>query len=103
MKNILKFDKFISEGSSMKANTTKDNDVKIELMRNKIENYLKSLEYDIKQVGDDLEAHSGDEHILQVMMRPNYIGVKKVGNKFPKEFKYNELGKIKKIISSYTK
>jgi hypothetical protein len=37
------------------------------------------------------------------MFREDYIGVKKEGNKFPKEFKYTELGKIKSEITDIIK
>ena len=56
----------------------------------------------IKKVGNDFEIHHG-EHIAQVMFREDYIGVKKEGNKFPKEFKYTELGKIKSEITDIIK
>jgi hypothetical protein len=37
------------------------------------------------------------------MFRKDYIGVKKEGNKFPKEFGYDELGKIKSELSDIIK
>lgn len=37
------------------------------------------------------------------MFREDYIGVKKEGNKFPKEFEYTELGKIKSEITDIIK
>jgi hypothetical protein len=37
------------------------------------------------------------------MFRKDYISIKKVGNKFPKEFGYDELGKIKKELTDIIK
>jgi hypothetical protein len=37
------------------------------------------------------------------MFRNDKVTIKKEGNKFGKEFKYNELGKIKSEISSIIK
>lgn len=68
-----------------------------------IENHVYGLGAKIKQVGNDFEIHYGGEHIAQVMFREDYIGVKKEGNKFPKEFEYTELGKIKSEITDLIK
>jgi hypothetical protein len=68
-----------------------------------IESHIASLGAKIKQVGNDFEIHYGGEHIAQVMFREDYIGVKKEGNKFPKEFEYTELGKIKSEITDLIK
>jgi hypothetical protein len=68
-----------------------------------IESHVYGLGAKIKQVGNDFEIHYGGEHIAQVMFREDYIGVKKEGNKFPKEFKYAELGKIKSEITDIIK
>ena len=91
------------EGVTMKASKSKDSDVKKESFRKKVEDYIKSKDCKIKQVGDDFEVHCGDDKLAQVMFRDEYIGVKKVGNKFPKEFKYNEFGKLKSEISDIIK
>lgn len=94
----------IFEGVAMKASKSGDNDIKKDSFRNKIKNFIKSKkDCSTKLIGDDLEIHCDEKHIGQVMFRDEYIGVKKEGNKFPKEFKYNELGKIKKEISEIIK
>ena len=72
---------------------------KKENFRTEVKNLVKSHdEFSIKQVGNDFSINKGGEHILQIMFRDDYVGVQKVGNKFPKEFEYNELGKIKREI-----
>jgi hypothetical protein len=77
---------------------------KKENFRTEIKNLVKSHdEFSIKQVGNDFSINKGGEHILQIMFRDDYVGVQKVGNKFPKEFEYNELGKIKKEIGDILK
>lgn len=77
---------------------------KKENFRTEVKNLIKSHdEFSIKQVGNDLSINKDGEHILQVMFRDEYVGVQKVGNKFPKEFEYNELGKIKAEINSILK
>lgn len=77
---------------------------KKENFRTEVKNLVKSHdEFSIKRVGNDLSINKGDEHILQVMFRDDYVGIQKVGNKFPKEFEYNELGKIKKEIGDILK
>jgi len=68
-----------------------------------IESHVYGLGAKIKQVGNDFEIHYGGEHIAQVMFREDYVGVKKEGNKFPKEFEYTELGKIKSEITDLIK
>ena len=68
-----------------------------------IESHIIGLSAKIKQVGNDFEIHYGGEHIAQVMFREDYIGIKKEGNKFPKEFEYTELGKIKSEITDLIK
>ena len=68
-----------------------------------IKSHVYGLGAKIKQVGNDFEIHYGGEHIAQVMFREDYIGVKKEGNKFPKEFEYTELGKIKSEITDLIK
>jgi len=68
-----------------------------------IQNHLRSLDVKIKKVGNDFEIHNSGKHIAQVMFREDYIGIKKEGNKFTKEFKYTELGKIKSEIRNIVK
>lgn len=87
------------EGKTERGYKSKDSDVKKEIFREKIENFLKSKGCEIVQVGDDFEVHVDDEHVCQVMFRNDKITVKKEGNKFGKDFKYNKLGDIKKEIS----
>jgi len=93
----------VKEGKAYKAVNSKDNDIKISSFQDKIESHIKGLGAKTKKVGSDFEIHFGDEHIGQVMFREDYIGVKKQGNKFPKEFEYTELGKIKSEITDIIK
>lgn len=99
----------INEGVAEKSVRTKDKKTEVKAdkkdsFRKKIKDVIESnKDCKTKQVGDDLEIHCCDEHIAQVMLRTDYVGVKKVGNKFPKEFGYEELGKIKAEISSIIK
>ena len=93
---------WLGEGKLMKSKSV-DSDVKKEQFRDKVNSYVKSQDCKTKKVGDDFEVHLDDEHIAQVMFREDYIGVKKEGNKFPKEFGYDEFGKIKKELSSIIK
>lgn len=94
----------ISEGRLMKASNSKDSDVKIDEFRDKINDYLKSIDdCKIKKVGDDFEIHIDNKHVGQVMFRKDLITVKKVGVKFGKEFKYNEFGKVKAEIKNVIK
>lgn len=99
----------VNEGVAEKSVRTKNKHTEIKAdkkdsFRKKIKDIIEShKDCKTKQVGDDLEVHCCDEHIAQVMFRSDYVGVKKVGNKFPKEFGYEELGKIKAEISSIIK
>ena len=98
----------ITEGATEKAAKRKDkhlevNEDKKDLMRKKIKDHVKSLGCETKQVGDDYEVHLDDKHIAQAMFRKDYIGIKKIGSKFPKEFGYDELGKIKKELTDIIK
>lgn len=100
---------WLGEGVAEKSVRTKNKHTEIKAdkkdsFRKKIKDIIEShKDCKTKQVGDDLEVHCCDEHIAQVMFRSDYVGVKKVGNKFPKEFGYEELGKIKAEISSIIK
>lgn len=71
--------------------------------RKKIKDHLKSQRCKTKQVGNDFEVYYGDEYIAQINFRDDYVGIKKEGNKFAKEFKYSELGKIKSELSDIVK
>lgn len=99
----------LNEGVAEKSVRTKDKHTEVKAdkkdsFRKKIKDIIESnKDCKTKQVGEDLEVHCSDEHIAQVMFRSDYVGVKKVGNKFPKEFGYEELGKIKAEISSIIK
>jgi hypothetical protein len=68
-----------------------------------IESHIKSLGAKVKKVGNDFEIHSKDEHVGQVMFRKDYIGVQKTGNKFPQEFEYVQLKKVKDKITELLK
>ena len=52
---------------------------------------------------NDFEIHCDGKQIGQVMFRTNEITVKKKDEKFGKEFKYDQLGKIKAEITSIIK
>jgi hypothetical protein len=77
---------------------------KKENFRTEIRNLIKSHDmFSIKQVGNDLSVNKGDDHIIQIMFRDDYVGIKKSGTKFVDEFNYNELGKIKSEITNILK
>ncbi len=105
MKNLVSFNLF--EGKAEKAaknpygNKVKED--KKDQLRKAIEDHIKTKDCKAKQVGDDFEIHCDGKHVGQVMLRSNEITVKKKGEKFGKEFKYNELGKIKAEITSVIK
>lgn len=67
--------------------------------KDKVESFIKSLdsECEFKTVGNDLEVNK-DNVKVQIMFRDEYMGIKKSNNKFPKEFSYKELGKLKKEL-----
>ena len=99
----------LNEGVAEKSVKTKDKHTEVkadkkDAFRKKVKDLVSSQkDCKVKQTGDDFEIHFCDEHIAQVMFRSDYVGVKKVGNKFPKEFGYEELGKIKSEITSIIK
>ena len=105
MKNIVSFNLF--EGKAEKAaknpygNKTKED--KKDQLRKSVEDHIKNKDCKAKQVGDDFEIHCDDEHIGQVMFRNDVITVKKKGDKFGKDFKYDQLGKIKAEITTMIK
>lgn len=98
----------IKEGSAFLANQQKykkeiwDRD-KIATFQEKVEGHVIGLGAKIKQVGNDYEIYYGGKHIIQVMFRPDYVGVKKQDDKFASEFKYDQLGKIKSKLTEYIK
>jgi hypothetical protein len=100
---------WLGEGVTEKSVKTKDKHTEVKAdkkdsFRKKVKDLVSSQkDCKVKQTGDDFEIHCSDEHIAQVMFRSDYVGVKKVGNKFPKEFGYEELGKIKSEITSIIK
>ena len=69
------------------------------MFRDKIKDFLKSKDCKISQVGDDFEVHKNTEDIVIVMFRDDKMTVKKEGNKFGKNFKYNQLGDMKKELT----
>lgn len=94
----------VKEGKTFDvAKKSKKEAVDISKFQDTIKSHIKSLDCTIKQVGSDFEIHLNKKHIAQVMFREDYIGVKKEENKFPKEFEYNELGKIKSEITDIIK
>jgi hypothetical protein len=95
--------KIINEGSIEKSTREKDLDVKMETLRDKVRDYLKSKDCKVKQVGTDFEIHCDGEHVGQVMFRRNAITVKRSGSKFGKDFKFNEMGDIKSELSKMIK
>ena len=88
----------IQEGKTDKGVKEKDVDVKLNRFQETIKNFIKSHDCKVKQVGNDFEIHCDGKHVGQVMFRKDGITVKKVGSKFGKEFKFNELGKVKSEI-----
>lgn len=107
MKHIKKFESF-NEGVAYKDTKKKhersdEYGNKKEDFRKKIKDFIKSLDCTTKQVGNDLEMSYKGKYVAQIMLRDNYIGIKKESNKFPKEFKYNELGKVKEELKSLIK
>jgi len=85
----------IDEGKLEKSTKQKDLDVKMDGFRDKIKNYLKSKDCTVKQVGTDFEIHCNKKHVGQVMFRRDHIVVKKKGNKFGRDFGFDEMGRIK--------
>jgi hypothetical protein len=84
-----------------KKGTKETND--ISKFQDMIESHIKSLGAKVKKVGNDFEIHSKDDHVGQVMFRKDYIGVQKTGNKFPQEFEYTQLKKVKDKITELIK
>lgn len=106
--NVTDFGDSYSEGVAYKASVRKDkklevNEDKKDQMRKKVADHVKSQNCKTKQIGNDLEIHQDEKHVAQVMFRKDYIGIKKEGSKFPKEFGYDELGKIKSEITDIIK
>ncbi len=88
----------INEGNIDRSTKEKDFDVKMDNFQDSVKKFLKGKDCKVKQVGDDFEVHSGDT-IIQVMFRKTGIKIKKEGDKFGKEFDFNEMGKIKSELN----
>lgn len=94
----------VKEGKAYKANKKPfekrpwDEDKK-DAFRKKVEDHVKSLGSNVKQIGNDFELKLTGDKVAQIMFRDDYVGIKKEGGKFTDEFKYNELGKIKKKLT----
>ena len=74
----------------------------IDAVRTKVEGILKSRNIDYKTVGNDLEFDHNDVQI-NLMFRPEYIGIKQSGKKYVDEFKYDQFGKFKTKLSEVLK
>jgi hypothetical protein len=102
MRHLKRFNEIL-EGKTEKAYKSKDSDVKKESFREKIEDFLKSKSCKVKKVGDDFEVYckyyTDWEYICQIMFRNDKMTVKKEGNKFGKDFEYNQLGDVKKELT----
>jgi hypothetical protein len=94
---ILTWNKF-NEGITMKSSKSGDNYNKKESFRKKVEDLIKSMDIEYNRIGDDFELLVDDDMICQIMFRDEYMSVRKSGSKFPKDFKYSELGKMKSEI-----
>lgn len=95
---------YISEGVTEKAAKIRNKNIdinpdKLDSMRKKIGDHVKSQGCKVKQIGNDFEVHLDDVHIAQIMFRNDKITVRKEGNKFGKDFDYNQLGDVKKELS----
>ena len=91
-------ERIISEGNIDKSTKTKDFNVKMDNFQDSVKKFLKGKDCKVRQVGDDFEVHSGDT-MIQIMFRKTGIKIKKEGDKFGKEFDFNEMGKIKSELN----
>lgn len=99
LNNFKNFNNNLNEGKHQKALSTKDLDVKMDLLYDKVENILKSNDAELIKIdANTFEVNLNDANIAYIIFNPNYIGVKKFGDKFSKEFKHKDLGKVKKYI-----
>lgn len=96
-----------NEGKAFKASRNpfgdKTKEDKKDQFRKAVEDHIKDKGCKTKKVGDDFEIHADGEHVAQVMFRNDKVTVKKQGNKFGKDFEYNQLGKIKAEITDIIK
>lgn len=96
-----------NEGKAFKASRNpfgdKTKEDKKDQFRKAVEDHIKDKGCKTKKVGDDFEIHADGEHVAQVMFRNDKVTVKKQGNKFGKDFEYNQLGKIKSEITDIIK
>jgi hypothetical protein len=112
---IMNFDNFLKKDITTKVTKVKEGKTQdiakkgkkdsydISRFQDIIENHIKSLQGKIKKIGNDFEVHYDGEYVAQIMFREDYIGIKKEGNKFSKDFKYNDLGKIKSELNKIIK
>lgn len=107
MKHLKNF-KLFEEGKTF--NVTKQKNKKEvweesqkDAFRDKVRSHIKSLGCTSSQTGNDLSIYLDKKHIAQAMFRDDYVGIKKVGNKFTEEFEYNKLGEIKKELTKIIK
>lgn len=91
----------IKEGKASKA-TRNPNDQSSNF-KSTIQSHIKSFGGYVKTIGDDFEMYFNDEMLAQIMFRPGFIGFRETHEKFAKEYKLNELGKIKSRITSIFK
>jgi len=94
--NVIK--RIVREGNIDKSSKERDLDVKMENLRDNLENFIKSIDCKVKKVGTDLEIHCDGDHVGQLMFRKEGITLKKTGEKFSKEFDFNEMGMLRKEI-----
>ena len=94
--NVIK--RIVREGNIDKSSKERDLDVKMENLRDNLKNFIKSIDCKVKQVGTDFEIHCDGDHVGQLMFRKEGITLKKTGEKFGKEFDFNEMGMLRKEI-----
>jgi uncharacterized protein YheU (UPF0270 family) len=94
--NVIKI--IVREGNIDKSTKERDLDVKMENLRDYLERFSKSIDCEFKKVGDDFEIHCNGDHVGQLMFRKEGIKLKKTGEKFSKEFDFNEMGMLRKEI-----
>ncbi len=106
MKHLKNF-KIFEEGKTYDVTKQKNKKVweesQKDTFRDKIKSHTKSLGCTSTQTGNDLSIHLDKKHIAQAMFRDDYVGIKKIGNKFVEEFDYDKLGEIKKELTKIIK
>ncbi len=92
----------IFRGSKTPHEDKNSNSDRKEDLRQKVKDFLKSINIEVDRVGNDFLASSYDDNIhVQIMFRDDYISVKESKEKFSEEFKYSEFGKLKSKLSIY--